>query len=306
MGRFLLIRLGQTIIILFLMSIIVFSLARLTGDPVSLLITESATKEDIKYITKELGLDKSLPTQYGIFLFNTIKGDLGRSVRGAQTPVTDLILDRAPASLQLATLSLLVSLLIGLPLGVLSAVKRGSFWDVGARILAMLGQSAPVFWLGLMGMYLFAVELRWLPASGYGRIDNFVLPVLSLSCFAISAITRLGRNSMLEVLDNEYIKLAKVKGISEIKVVFKHALRNSLIPVITFSGTVLARLITGAVVVETIFEWPGIGRLAYESVIARDFPVVQGVVLFMTTIFVLVNLVVDNLYAYIDPRIRYD
>jgi peptide/nickel transport system permease protein len=293
------------IIALFLMSVIVFLLGRLSGDPVSMLLSQYSTEEDRVRITEQLGLNKPVVEQYGIFIFNALKGDLGKSVAGDNRPALALILERFPASLKLALVALFISILIGIPLGVLSAVKRGSFLDALARLLALLGQSLPAFWLGIVLMYFFSVKLRLLPTSGYGGIQHFILPAATMGLFTVAAVTRLTRSSMLEVLDSEYIKLARIKGVSEAIVIWKHALKNSLMPVITFMGTFFATMITGAVVIETVFSWPGIGRLAYESILNRDFPVMQGVILFMTTLYILANLIVDVLYAWVDPRIRY-
>jgi peptide/nickel transport system permease protein len=293
------------IIALFLMSVIVFLLGRLSGDPVSMLLSQYSTEEDRVRITEQLGLNKPVLEQYGIFIFNALKGDLGKSVAGDNRPALTLILERFPASLKLALVALFISILIGIPLGVLSAVKRGSFLDALARLLALLGQSLPAFWLGIVLMYFFSVKLRLLPTSGYGGIRHFILPAATMGLFTVAAVTRLTRSSMLEVLDSEYIKLARIKGVSEAIVIWKHALRNSLLPVITFMGTFFATMITGAVVIETVFSWPGIGRLAYESILNRDFPVMQGVILFMTTLYILANLIVDVLYAWVDPRIRF-
>jgi len=198
-----------------------------------------------------------------------------------------------------------VSLFIGLPFGVMTAVKKGSLADSGTRIVALLGQAAPVFWLGIAAIYLFSVRLGWLPTSGYGAPAQYVLPVFAMSCFMIAAFLRLTRAGMLESLDSEYIKLARIKGLPESKVVWKHALRNSLIPVLTYMGTIFGRLIAGAVVIESIFAWPGVGRLAYDAVLSRDYPVLQAVILVTATFFLIISLVVDVLYAYIDPRIRY-
>jgi peptide/nickel transport system permease protein len=292
-------------IALFLMSVIVFLLGRLTGDPVSMLLSQYSTEEDRVRITEQLGLNKPVLEQYGIFIFNALQGDLGKSVAGDNRPALTLILERFPASLKLALVALIISILIGIPLGVLSAVKRGSFLDALARLLALLGQSLPAFWLGIVFMYFFSVKLRLLPTSGYGGIRHFILPAATMGLFTVAAVTRLTRSSMLEVLDSEYIKLARIKGVSEAIVIWKHALKNSLMPVITFMGTFFATMITGAVVIETVFSWPGIGRLAYESILNRDFPVMQGVILFMTTLYILANLIVDILYAWVDPRIRY-
>jgi peptide/nickel transport system permease protein len=305
MQRYISRRLIQMIIGLFLMSVIVFLLGRLTGDPVSMLLSQYSTEEDRVRITEQLGLNKPVIEQYGIFVFNALKGDLGKSVAGDNRPALALILERFPASLKLALVALIISILIGIPLGVLSAVKRGSFLDASARLLALLGQSLPAFWLGIVLMYFFSVKLRLLPTSGYGGIQHFILPAATMGLFTVAAVTRLTRSSMLEVLDSEYIKLARIKGVSEAIVIWKHALRNSLMPVITFMGTFFATMITGAVVIETVFSWPGIGRLAYESISNRDFPVMQAVILFMTTLYILANLIVDILYAWVDPRIRY-
>jgi len=293
------------IIALFLMSVIVFLLGRLSGDPVSMLLSQYSTEEDRVRITEQLGLTKPVLEQYGIFIFNALKGDLGKSVAGDNRPALALILERFPASLKLALVALIISVLIGIPLGVLSAVKRGSFLDASARLVALLGQSLPAFWLGIVLMYFFSVKLRLLPTSGYGGIRHFILPAATMGLFTVAAVTRLTRSSMLEVLDSEYIKLARIKGVSEAIVIWKHALRNSLMPVITYMGTFFATMITGAVVVETVFSWPGIGRLAYESILNRDFPVMQAVILFMTSLYILANLIVDVLYAWVDPRIRY-
>jgi peptide/nickel transport system permease protein len=305
MERYIFRRLIQGVILLFLISVIIFLLGRLTGDPVALLLTEYSTEEDKIRLTKQLGFDKPLPQQYAIFLVNAIKGDLGRSIRGDRSPALDLILERLPASINLGVASMLITLVFGLPLGVLSAMKKGSLTDTSARVLALLGQSAPVFWIAIVAMYVFSVQLNLLPSSGYGKLKHYVLPAFSMGWFQVAAITRLTRSGMLEALGSEYIKLARIKGLSETIVVWKHALRNSLIPVLTFAGTIFGRAITGTVVVETVFAWPGVGRLAYQAVMERDFPVLQAVVLFMSGMFMLVNLVVDVLYAYIDPRIRY-
>jgi peptide/nickel transport system permease protein len=284
---------------------IVFFLARLTGNPVALLLSESSTLEDKELITRQLGLDKPLSEQYFIFVTNALRGDFGRSVRGDRSPAFKLVADRLPASLQLAGVTFLVSLLIGLPLGVITGVRKGSWLDLLIRIFTLIGQSAPVFWIGIVGMYVLSVQYALLPTSGYGKPEQFVLPVLSLCSFTVAAIVRLTRNSMIDAMESEYIKLARIKGLSETIVVWKHALRNSLLPVLTYSGILLGRLIAGVVVVETVFAWPGMGRLAYEAVLTRDFPVLQTVVIVIAALFLFLSLAVDILYAYIEPRIRY-
>lgn len=297
-------KIGEVAGTLLAMSIIVFLLGRLTGDPVSLLLSEYATEQDRIDLTRDLGLDKPLTTQYWVFVTHALTGDLGRSVTGDRQSATQLIGERLPASLKLAGWALLISLSLGIPLGVLAAVKRGTAIDSAARIFALLGQSVPVFWLGLVLMYLFSVQLGWLPTSGYGDWRHYVLPSVSMALFTVAAVTRLVRVSMIDALSSEYIKLARIKGVSEFQVVWKHALRNSLIPVLTYMGAFFATMITGAVVIETVFSWPGIGRLAYESIMSRDFPVMQAVVLVMTAIFMLANLAVDVAYVWLDPRVR--
>lgn len=285
------------------MSVIVFLLGRLTGDPVALLLSEYATEQDRAELTRELGLDRSLPEQYWVFVTRAVQGDLGRSIAGDRQPAMQLIAERLPASLRLACVALLLSLSIGIPLGVVAAMKRGTAMDSSARVVALLGQSVPVFWLGLVLMYVFSVQLGWLPTSGYGDWRHYVLPAVSMALFTVAAVTRLVRVSMIDALSSEYIKLARIKGVGEGSVVWKHALRNSLIPVLTYMGAFFATMITGAVVIETVFSWPGIGRLAYESILNRDFPVMQAVVLVMTAIFMAANLIVDIAYAWLDPRI---
>ena len=305
MERYIVRRLIQTVIVLVIISMMVFMMSRLTGNPVTLLLTEYSTEEDKVRLTKQLGLDKPLPQQYAIFLIDAIRGDLGRSIRGDRSPALKLILERLPASVELAVVSIVITLVFGLPLGVISALKKGSLTDASARVMALLGQSAPVFWIAIVAMYVFSVQLNLLPSSGYGRLQHYVLPAFSMGLFQVAAVTRLTRSGMLEALGSEYIKLARIKGLGEQTVIWKHALRNSLIPILTFMSTIFGRAITGAVIVETIFAWPGVGRLAFQAVMERDYPVVQAVVLFMASMFLFVNLVVDVLYAYIDPRIRY-
>jgi peptide/nickel transport system permease protein len=297
-------KLAEVLGTLLAMSIIVFFLGRVTGDPVSLLLSEYATAQDRAELKRELGLDQPLVKQYWVFVSRAAQGDLGRSVSGERQSVARLIGERLPASLKLAGLALVISLSLGIPLGVLAAAKRGTAIDSAARVFALLGQSVPVFWLGLVLMYFFSVQLGWLPTSGYGGWRHYVLPSVSMALFTVAAVTRLVRVSMIDALSSEYIKLARIKGVSEFNVVWKHALRNSLIPVVTYMGAFFATMITGAVVIETVFSWPGIGRLAYESIMSRDFPVMQAVVLVMTAIFMLANLVVDVAYVWLDPRIR--
>lgn len=297
-------RVIEALIALLLMSIVIFLLSRLTGDPIALMLGDGATEADKAALTAELGLDQPLPVQYFTFLTDALSGDFGRSLTAGNQPALDLVLSRLPASLSLAGVALVFTLIAGVLFGVLAAVTRNSPIDIAARLIALVGQSVPSFWLGIVLMYVFAVQLRLLPTSGYGQWQHYILPAVTLGLFTLAAITRLVRSSMLEALGSEYIKLARVKGLSETMVIWKHALANSLIPVITFMGTFFAVMITGAVIVETVFSWPGIGRLAYESILSRDFPVVQTVVLVITSLFILANLLVDVLYVVVDPRMR--
>jgi len=305
MSNFIARRFAEMLVTLLLMSMVVFALGRLTGDPVALILSDYASDEDRARVVQELGLDKPIWQQYGTFLGNALRGDLGNSLVGEQRPALDIVMERMPASLQLASAALIISFLVGVPLGVLAAVNYQTAIDVAARLIALLGQSIPVFWLGIILMYLLSVQFSLLPTSGYGSIKHIVLPAITMAFFTIAAVTRLVRVSMIDALGSEYVKLARIKGLSEFKVVYKHALRNSLIPVLSFMGSFFATMITGAVVVETVFSWPGIGRLAFEAILNRDFPLMQAVVLFITTLFVIVNLLVDIAYAWLDPRIRF-
>jgi peptide/nickel transport system permease protein len=301
---FVLRRLAEMAAALLVMSLIVFLLARALGDPVNLLLSEFATEADREALTRELGLDRSLPVQYVTFLSDVLRGDLGNSVMGARQPVLGIILDRLPASLWLASVALAFSVVVGLPMGVAGAVRRGTWVDTGVRLVALVGQAVPLFWLGIVLMFVFGVQLGWLPTSGYGSARHFVLPAMTMALFTLAAVARLTRISMLEALDSEYVRLARIKGLAESTVIFKHALSNSLVPVLTYMGAFFATMITGAVVIETVFGWPGIGRLAYEAILARDYPVMQGVVLVTTALFMVANMLVDVGHAWIDPRVR--
>ena len=305
MQQYILRRSFQSIIALFLLSVIVFGVVRLTGDPSYLLIDESASEEQRLEIRRGLGLDRPLVVQYGIFIGNFMQGDLGRSVRG-RTPVKDLLADRLMPSLKLAGFALLIIVATAVPLGVIAAVKKGTIIDSTAKLVAVLGQSLPSFWLGIILIEIFAVQFDLLPAQGMGGISHYILPGFTLSLFLVAGVMRLLRSSMLDVLDSEYIKLARVKGLSEYKVIWKHALKNSLIAVVTFGGTYVAALITLAILVEVVFAWPGLGRMVFNGIINRDFPVVQSLVILTGALVIAVNLLVDILYAYLDPRVRFE
>ncbi len=305
MQQYILRRSFQSIIALFLLSIIVFGVVRLTGDPSYLLIDESASEEQRLEIRRGLGLDRPFIVQYGIFIGNFLQGDLGRSVRG-RTPVKDLLADRLLPSVKLAGFAILIVLFTAVPLGVIAAVKKGTVVDSIAKLVAVLGQSLPSFWLGIILIEIFAVQLELLPAQGMGGISHYILPSFTLSLFLVAGVMRLLRSSMLDVLDSEYINMARVKGLSESRVIWKHALKNSLISVVTFGGTYVAALITLAILVEVVFAWPGLGRMVFNGIINRDFPVVQSLVILTGALVIAVNLLVDILYAYLDPRVRFE
>jgi peptide/nickel transport system permease protein len=243
--------------------------------------------------------------QYGIFVTRALRGDFGMSWKWPGYSAMGLVMDRLPATLQLAGFALAISVVIALPIGVLSAVKKGTAWDTSGKIIALLGQSLPGFWLGIVLMWVFAVNLGWFPTSGRGGLQYMILPAITLGWFQVAALMRLVRSSMLDVLDSEFVKLTRVKGLAEWKVVWKHCLRNAAIAPLTFFAIIAGVLMTGSVVTETVFSWPGTGLLAIDAVRARDYQVVQAVVIVFATIFIVTNLLVDILYAYLDPRIRY-
>jgi len=304
MARFISLRIIQAIITLIFISIVVFALARASGDPVMLMAPPMATLEDIEEMKHHLGLDKSIPEQYWIFLKNLSHGDLGESIRNRQA-VSKLIAERLPNTVSLGLSAIVLGILVSLILGVTAACKRGTWMDGGVKLVAILGQALPSFWLAIVAISIFAVWLDWLPTSGMGSPAHYILPVLTLSFFMLPIMTRLIRSSMLEVLDSEYVKLARIKGLSEKWVVWKHALRNAIIPLLTAAGITFGTIVTGAVVIETVFAWPGLGRLMAEAVIGRDFPIIQAAVLLVAVVVLMVNLLVDITYAVVDPRIRY-
>ena len=302
MLRFVLARLSQSAITLLLFSVVIFGLARATGDPLTLVLPMVATEEDFANARRYLGLHRPLYAQYLTFVGRAATGDFGTSIR-SRRPVVELLRERLPNSLALAGFSMAVSLLVAFPLGVLAAVRRGTALDSGAKVLATLGQSLPTFWVGIVLIEVVAGRLQWLPAGGSGSLAHYILPGFTLGWFVVAGLMRLLRSAMLEVLDAEYVTTARAKGAPEVSVVWRHALRNALIPVVTFAGVYFAILVTSAIVVETVFAWPGMGRLAYEAITGRDFPVIQAVVLVTAAIVVTVNFAVDLLYAVIDPRI---
>src|SRR5215475_3609107 len=303
MGGFIARRLLQGLVLLVLVATVVFFLGRLTGNPVDLMLPEDATGEDRARLITALGLDGSLLRQYIAFIGSALQGDLGTSLRMRQ-PAVDVFLSRLPNTLAIIPWALLLAMLVGIPLGVVAALNRGGFLDRAAGTIAVLGVAMPSFWLGVLLIFIFSVELGWLPSGRMGGPAHYVLPVITLGTFLVAGFMRITRSAMLEVMESEFVKLARIKGLSENVVIWKHCLRNALIPVLTLWGVFVGNLITGAIVTETVFAWPGIGRLTYEAVIYRDFPLLQAVIILKSILILSINLGVDILYAYVDPRIR--
>ncbi len=304
MQRFLIRRVLLCFVTLLSVSLIIFILSRVSGDPRHIYLDDYSTQADWEAMGVVLGLDKPYYQQYGIFLKDAFQGDFGNSVKEGR-PVLDVILERAPATLLLGSVAFAISLAVGVPLGIFSATRRSSNIDRLGKTVSLIGQSTPPFLLGLILMFIFAVQLDWTPPYGKENWNSILLPAITLGWFYAAANLRLVRSSMLDVLDSEYIRLARAKGASNRVVILKHALRNALIPPLTFAGVTLGALVTGSLVVETVFAWPGLGRLAIEALFAFDYPLLQGVVITFTLLYVLASLTVDVLYAYIDPRIRY-
>jgi len=304
MVRFILKRLVHAMVSLLVITVMVFSLSHLSGNPIDSMLPDDASPQQIEDLTRHLGLDRPVWVQYLTFLQNVALGDFGNSLKWKGETAAGMVLGRLPATLQLGALALVISVTVAIPLGVFAAVYKGSALDSIATGIALLGQSLPAFWLGIVLMWIFAVTLGWLPTSGYGGFSHMILPAVAMAWFQVAALTRLTRSAMLEVLDAEYIKLARVKGVSERMVIWKHAFRNAAIVPVTYFGVLAGSLLTGSVVIETVFNWPGTGWLAITAIQGRDFPVVQTVVIFFAVLFLLANFVVDVLYALIDPRIR--
>jgi ABC-type dipeptide/oligopeptide/nickel transport system permease component len=306
MGAYLAKRVLATIPVLFGVSLLVFSMLHLVpGDPVKLMLSEFQTNpEQIATLRSQLHLDDPLPVQFGRFLVNAVQGDLGTSIR-TKRPVTTELRDNLPSTLELAIAGLLVGAVLGMTLGILAAVRHHSWVDVSSMFVALVGVSMPSFWLGLLLIFAFSLKWHLFPATGGGDLRHLVLPAITLGLGTSAIIARLTRSSMLEVLSQEYVTTARAKGVRERTVILRHALKNALIPVITIFGLQFGRLLAGTVVIETVFSRPGIGRLIVDAILAKDFPLVQGIVLVIAVSYVLVNLIVDLLYALLDPRIRY-
>ncbi len=286
-------------------TLVFLSLRLMPGDPALIMAGEAAPQEVVDRIRDQLGLDQPLIVQYGIYMGNLLRGDLGESVR-TRRPVSREIGIRFPATMELAAASMAIAVVFGLLAGLISATRQYSLIDYGTMVGALMGISIPVFWFGLMAMWVFSVQLGWFPVGGRGTLRHLVLPAITLGAMSTGMIARMTRSSMLEVLRQDYVRTARAKGLGERVVHMKHALRNALIPVITLAGLQFGTLLGGSVLTETVFTWPGVGRLMVNSIMNRDYPVVQGAVLLIAVVFTAVNLLVDITYSMVDPRIRYD
>ena len=305
MKRFILQRLFQGVLLLIIVTSIVFFVGRLTGNPVDLMLPEDATEEERQDMIERLNLDGTVMEQFQVFVVDAFQGDLGTSIRYRQ-PVTEIFFSRLPNTLAMIPAAMFLAMVMAIPLGILSAMKRGGLIDRTSSTIAVLGIATPNFWLGIVLIYLFSVTLGWLPSGRMGGISHYILPTITLGTFLVAGFMRLIRSSMLDTLDTEFVKLARIKGLSEFVVIWKHSLRNALIPVLSLWGVFMGGLVTGAIVTETVFAWPGIGRLTYEAVIFRDYPLLQSVIIMDAILILFINLLVDILYAYVDPRIRFD
>ena len=306
MQRFILVRLFHAVIALWVITVVVFILVRFSGSPVDALAPAEGRVEDLIALEEYWGLNKPLIVQYFDYMGKIFQGQLGDSYKWRGTTVAELIATRLPATAQLAGVALLISIVIAVPMGVFAAIKRDSFMDSGGKGFAMIGQAVPPFWLGIILIWILAVKLDVFPTSGKGGISHIVLPAITMGWFQVAAIMRLVRSSMLDTLDSEYVNLARVKGIPERKVIWKHCLRNASVAPLTYFGVISAAILVGSITTETVFAWPGLGRLVLEATLSRDYAVVQAVVLLFAGMYIMGNLIVDILYAYLDPRIRFN
>ncbi len=303
MARYITNRALQGLVAIFGALLIVFVAQRLSGDPVALMLPMDASEADFAAMREALGLDKPLLVQFAIFLGNALTGDFGQSYQW-NAPAMGLLIDRLPATLELAMAGLFFAVLLAVPLGVFSAVHRGGWVDRAAKIFAMLGQAVPGFWIGLLLILFIAVELQWLPAYGRGTPAHLVLPAIALGWYPVAAMTRTLRSSMLDVLESDYVRMERAIGLPERTIIWRYALRNAAVPLVTMVGVYFANMLGGAFVIEVVFAWPGVGRTVVDAVFARDFPVVQAGVMLSAVVFVVMNLLVDLSYGFIDPRIR--
>jgi ABC-type dipeptide/oligopeptide/nickel transport system permease component len=301
---YLLRRLWQSLLVIFGVSVVVVLILHLTGDPAALMLPPDATAEDIAKFRHDMGFDDPVAVQYVRFLKGAVRGDFGQSIRHGE-PAMGLVVERLPATFELAGAGLVIALALAIPAGIVSAVRRNTSIDYISTVVALLGQAMPTFWLGIMLILVFSVRLNWLPSSGRGDVEHLILPAITLGLFTTARITRLTRSGMLEVLGQDYIRTARAKGMGEPPVVWKHALKNAAIPIVTIVGIELGTLLGGSVITETIFAWPGVGRLSVQAIFNRDYPVVQSAVFLLASTFVIVNFLVDVVYTYLDPRIRF-
>jgi len=305
MQRFIIARVFQALLTLLLLSLAVFLSVKVSGDPAVYMLGPDQGRLEYEMMQKQMGLDRPIVIQYWNFLTDIVRLDFGKS-HFLERPARDVLFERFPATLQLAGAAFVLALAMGIPLGILSAVKRDSVFDQFGKLFATLGIATPNFWIAIMLIMFFGAILGWLPTYGRGGIDHFILPAFVLGWSAMSGMVRLGRSSMLEVLDSEYVKFARIKGLGESMVIWKHALKNAMIPLLTFSGLTLAGLLNGSVAIEVVFAWPGLGRMMLQGIRTGDFPIVQAAVMASGLFYILTALVVDILYAYVNPRIRYD
>jgi ABC-type dipeptide/oligopeptide/nickel transport system permease component len=305
MGLYIFRRVYQALLVFLVLSGIVFSILHISGDPIALLMPPEATPDQVEEMRRTLGLDKPILVQYGLFLKNAAQGNLGVSYHHGQ-PALKLVLERLPASLELVVTTIVISLVLALPIGVLAASKRGTSLDRASLLGSLIGISAPPFWIGIAFILIFSVELEWLPSSGRGTWAHLVLPATSLALYRLALFIRLIRAGMLDVMTMDFIRTARSKGVSEKKVIYKHALKNTLIPFVTIAGMQMGSLLAGAIVTEKVFAWPGMGRLFLEAIGVMDFPVIIAWTLVTATIFLSMNLAVDIIYVYLDPRIRHE
>lgn len=303
MLKYVLGRLLSALVTLLVVSLVVFVVARLSGDPVRLMLPVEASNEEVARVRQQLGFDRPLPVQYLEFVTRAVRGDLGTSLR-YQQPALGIILARLPATAALAAAAMAIALLIAIPAGILSAAGRGGVVDGVARGLSLIGQALPAYWLGIMLIIVFAVSLRWLPAAGAGSPAHLVLPAITLGLWPTARISRVLRASLLEALNGDYVRTARAKGLAESRVVLQHALRNALLPAVTVVGLSFGIVFGGAIITETVFAWPGVGRLLLDAVSQRDYPLVQAIVLTFAVVFLLINFGVDLLYGVLDPRVR--
>lgn len=304
MARYLAIRAGQAVLTLWLVTILIFFLVRLSGDPIQLMVSPEATLEEIEIVRSNYGLDRSWGEQYLAFAEDLLRGDFGNSIR-FKRPALEMVIERLPATLRLAGAGMAITLAVGLTIGVFSGLRPSGIVDRVGGMFALVGQSVPAFWLAIMLIFVFAVQLGWFPTSGYGGLSHMILPAIALAHFSTAALMRLTRSAILDVTESDYVRLAHLKGVHPFVIATRHVLRNAAIPIVTLASVQAIGMMNGAIVTETIFAWPGIGRLMIDSVNARDFPVIQAGVFVTSFMFVVGNLLVDLTYVVLDPRIKY-